>query len=256
MPDILEMYPEVIKLVGGMIRGIRGARKETTSALDNRYHRNFREWIDIITYAEEKSPKVAAKKFYGISPEGRIPLSPKYIKRNIPRIKDFIDNHLVYEPVFGLNAYIISGIIGNTPELSRKYERLSEDYDKQVKNIQENQSYYGPYVYYKIIHYDRSLYNQQKRKYDSGLRQAKPDGKKECMRFRKSDFVGALFNTLVPNMKDQGALMVTKLTNWPELFANVQDRNTSNVPKGLVILLNEALSDLATILEKYKKKIA
>ena len=107
----------------------------------------------------------------------------------ISTITNNIDNHLAYEPVFCLYPYIISGIIGNTPELSRKYERLSEEYDKQVKNIQENQSYYGPYVYYKIIHYDRSLYNQQKRKYDSGLRQGKPDGKKECMRFRKSDFV-------------------------------------------------------------------
>lgn len=56
-------------------------------------------------------------------------------------------------------------------------EEVYED-DRNIRNQSQHHEY--QYCYYKIVHYDKDLYEKQKSEYQKGLRKSKPDGRIEC----------------------------------------------------------------------------
>lgn len=127
---------------------------------------------------------------------GKNYVSPKHIKDKIEGINNFLDKFAEFIPKVHLNIRILSNIVRNDPELTLQYEKLSKQYDAENKqkileemeevyednyNIRnQSQHHEYQYCYYKIVHYDKDLYEKQKSEYQKGLRKSKPDGRIEC----------------------------------------------------------------------------
>jgi hypothetical protein len=190
-------HQEIWKLISECMQGIRLITQIMKSATDDRYKRSLTEWVPIIKYAMETSPEAASKKFYGITPDGkRIRLSPKHIKDKIEEVNSFMDKFLEFIIKVPLNIRILSNIVRSDPELMQQYQKLSRQYDadnkqKILEEMEEahednrnirNQSQHHEYQYryYKIVHYDKALYEKQKLEYQTGLRRSRPDGRIEC----------------------------------------------------------------------------
>lgn len=188
---------EIWKLISECMQGIRLVTQIMKSATDDRYKISLTEWVPITKYAIETSPEAASKKFYRITPDGkRIRLSPKHIKDKIEEVNNFMDKFLEFITKVPLNIRKLGNIVRSDPELMQQYEKLSKQYDaenkqkilEEMKEVHEdnrnirNQSQHHEYqyCYYKIVHYDKDLYEKQKLEYQKGLRKSKPDGRIEC----------------------------------------------------------------------------
>jgi tetratricopeptide (TPR) repeat protein len=188
---------EIWRLIYECMQGIRLVLQMIKSATDDRYKRSLTEWVTITKYAMETSPEAASKRFYGITPDGkRIHLSPKHIKDKIEEVNNFMDKFLEFITKVPLNIRILSNIVRNDPELMQQYQKLSKQYnaenkqkileemeevyedDRNIRNQSQHHEY--QYGYYKIVHYDKDLYEKQKSEYQKGLRKSKPDGRIEC----------------------------------------------------------------------------
>jgi hypothetical protein len=189
---IFDKYPnrreQIKKLIFEIAMGIRLQTMIYKSTTDDRFKRSLAQWVPIVTYAMETSPKAASNKFYGISPDGKkIRLSPKHIKDMIQEVGDFTEQFQKYMPKFSQNLKMLGNIIRSDEELKQQYERLSKKYDNErhawgdnedISNQGKDHGY--QYRYYKIVHYDGDLYKKQKSDYQRGLRKSKPDGRLEC----------------------------------------------------------------------------
>ena len=130
-------------------------------------------------------------------PDGKkLFLSPKHIKDMIEKINDFIDKFAEFIPKVATNIRILSNIARYDPELTQLYERLSRQFDDENKQkilekmdgSDEVSEAHATKVrimiiniaYYKIVHYDKDLYEKQKSEHQKGMRKSKPDGRIEC----------------------------------------------------------------------------
>ena len=198
---IYNKFPDRRQELGELIReGVQGINlviQMINSAIDDRHSRSLTEWVTITKYAMEISPEAASKKFYGITPDGKkLFLSPKHIKDMIEKINDFLNKFAEFIPKVAINIRILSNIARYDPELSQLFEKLSKQYDDENKqkiletmegsdednggthNQSKNHDY--QYSYYKIVHYDKDLYEKQKSEHQKGIRKSKPDGRIEC----------------------------------------------------------------------------
>jgi hypothetical protein len=188
---------EIGELIYECVRAIRLVTRMMKSATDDRYKRSITEWVSITKYAMETSPEAASKRFYGITPDGKkLRLSPKHIKDMIEEVNNFLDEFTEFIPKVALNIRTLNNIARNDPELSQLFEKLSKQYDDENKqkiletmegsdednggthNQSKNHDY--QYSYYKIVHYDKDLYEKQKSEHQKGIRKSKPDGRIEC----------------------------------------------------------------------------
>lgn len=105
----------------------------------------------------------------------------------IEEVNTFLDEFTEFIPKVAPNIRTLNNIAKNDPELAQQYERLSRQYDEEnnQKILEKmdgkpNQNHEYQYSYYKIVHYDKELYEKQKSEYQKGLRKSKPDGRIEC----------------------------------------------------------------------------
>ena len=188
----------------------------TSSASDDRYKRSLPEWALIVKEANKTSPRTAARKYSGMTPDGReVRLSVKSIceKMNDPKLREFFDTYSYYETIFLMFVVSIMITIGQDPELLAIYEQYKRDYDHmssaaiaeneeegantgqvQVEAPEQNdyeellQGNYNDviynnglyYDYFYVRHYDPELRKEQKLDRKRGLRTSKTcDGKIE-----------------------------------------------------------------------------
>ena len=181
-PNLFKSFNDICKK---LIPYIEFDTKYWKSGVDYRYKRSLPEWNEIVKYANEKSPRAAAKKYYGIKPDGKkVYLSINEIKQKQKEMENFEREYMEHYYVLNTARMALSQIIASDPELQREYEKMKLEYDDDNDDDdnlnQKNNSSSYTYNYFKIAHYDHDLYKKRKK-----LGKSKPDGRIEC-RIEKS----------------------------------------------------------------------
>jgi hypothetical protein len=135
------------------------------SAADYRYKRSLVEWNEIIKYANEKGPRRAREKYYGIRPDGtKVKLSIHEIRKKMEEMKDFDQQFKEHYSVFSLAGLVLSEIVASDPELLEEYRTMEQEYHDDDHNDnsknnnnndddeQNNNKKIYSYIYYKAIH--------------------------------------------------------------------------------------------------------
>lgn len=143
LPLVERKYPGIRAILKDneeeLTKYIKMFRELLNSATDDRYKRSLPEWALILKEAIEKSPRAAAKKYSGITPDGKeIRLSAEYIHQKIKKISEgpeFFDIYSYYESIFIMIVSIVMKTVGQDPELLAIYKEYESDYGKPVNEV-------------------------------------------------------------------------------------------------------------------------
>jgi hypothetical protein len=188
LQSVYVKFPRVRSIEENLTSGLRFLFDILESAVDDRYRRNLIEWLEIISIASEKSPRVASKEYAGHTTDGKsVSLSPRFIRRKKPQLEEFLRRGALVLPRFCEAIDTVLAIIDNDAELSDHLQKIAKDFDDQEEDqrddrAQEKELPFKQDVYYYVRHYDANLYNKKKQEKDKGKH-----GKIECGPFREVD---------------------------------------------------------------------
>lgn len=117
---------------------------------DDRYKRNFFEWLEICQTAKDKSASAASREYYGTLKGQRVDLTPSYIKRRCLEVEKLADDGFTYYPMFTESMDLIMSLIGSDPVLLDKYNEI----ERQNQNLdpKEKRDSLSGRIYYYVRH--------------------------------------------------------------------------------------------------------
>jgi hypothetical protein len=186
LPMLLKKYPSFEPNATKFKDDWSVVSKEVRSLFDHRWTRTMAQWSDIIDIAKYVSSNAAAKKYPGVTLDGKnIRLSTKRINDMKTKAHEF--RRKGRSSLEGLIKFcaLVKDIVSNDEELIEAYRRFEQDHDKmrekQKKESETNPRQYR-YTYYYVRHYDKAIYKKQKKEGKKTI-----DGRKECY-VKASDF--------------------------------------------------------------------
>ena len=214
LPLILEKDPDFRNLLGnnsiaeGIVNGFNAIDQIIQSARNGQWDRNMLEWMVIADTALKESTFRSSRKYYAITQNKKVYLSPRHIKEKIPDIIRFVQYYATSRPYYDWFVTKILDICQSDPELDKELKKIEfEQIRKMVPELlhlwhcglveyqgdtngtfskYENRSNsHEPnllehYAYLEFRYKDSGLYEIQKSHWKEKKRKAKPDGWKTC----------------------------------------------------------------------------
>jgi hypothetical protein len=213
---IFEKYPQVREIMEHnydlIAKGCKVLDEITESVTDDQWDRSLLDWVPICNTALKEGYHVASSKYYAITPEGKKKrLSPKYIKKKIPQIQEFVFRYNKYVPFYDLFVYYMLAFAENDQEIFKELKKIELRHMREFipdlfqmfrskllevqgdtngtfnnQNVNKDTNYYD-YEYIEFRHFDKNKYEEQKLKIKQGERKANPDGWKTCCTIKAED---------------------------------------------------------------------
>jgi len=186
LPMLHKKYPSLESKAIKFSDDCSVVEEELRSLCDRRWTRTMARWSDIIDIAKEVSSNAAAKKYPGVTLDG------KAIRLSIKRIKDMKSKAYEFRRK-GRSSLtdmiefcaLVKDVVSKDAKLFEAYRRFEKDYDKmrekQKVETETNPRQYR-YTYFYVRHYDKAIYKKQKKE---GMKTV--DGRREHGSFKASD---------------------------------------------------------------------